>query len=145
MSSLRTSAASSSSVSLRDAPRRPPQDKALQIDAEIMLVDDPVKRVDNMTMAHGLEARVPFLDHEVVELASRIPAGLKVGAGGKYILKQAARGHVPDEVIDRPKGYFPVPSLRYLRGPFLTYVRDVLTSGAARQRGLYRTGFVDHM
>jgi asparagine synthase (glutamine-hydrolysing) len=120
-------------------------DKALQIDAEIMLVDDPVKRVDNMTMAHGLEARVPFLDHEVVELASRIPAGLKVGNGGKYILKQAARGHVPDEVIDRPKGYFPVPSLRYLRGHFLTYVRDVLTSRTAKQRGLYQAGFIDHM
>src|SRR3954454_13576930 len=65
-----------------------PVDKALQIDSEIMLVDDPVKRVDNMTMAFGLEARVPFLDHEVVELASSIPAGLKVTAGGKYILKQ---------------------------------------------------------
>src|SRR3954447_6359085 len=104
-----------------------PVDKALQIDGEIMLVDDPVKRVDNMTMAFGLEARVPFLDHEVVELASRIPATLKVGGGGKYILKEAARRYVPAEVIDRPKGYFPVPSLRYLRGPFFSYVKDILT------------------
>src|SRR3954451_19088136 len=62
-----------------------PIDKALQLDTEIMLVDDPVKRVDNMTMAWGLEARVPFLDHEVVELAARIPAELKVNGGGKYI------------------------------------------------------------
>src|SRR3954454_24344382 len=98
-----------------------PVDKALQIDSEIMLVDDPVKRVDNMTMAFGLEARVPFLDHEVVELASRIPADLKVTAGGKYILKQAAREFVPSEVIDRPKGYFPVPALRHLEGAFLNY------------------------
>jgi asparagine synthase (glutamine-hydrolysing) len=120
-------------------------DKALQIDSEIMLVDDPVKRVDNMTMAFGLEARVPFLDHEVVELASRIPAELKVGGGGKYILKEAARRYVPGEVIDRPKGYFPVPSLRYLRGPFLAYVKDILSSRTARERGLYDRRFVDHL
>ena len=122
-----------------------PVDKALQIDSEIMLVDDPVKRVDNMTMAFGLEARVPFLDHEVVELASRIPATLKVGGGGKYILKQAARNFLPADIIDRPKGYFPVPSLRYLRGPFLTYVRDILTSDQARKRGLYNRDFVEYM
>jgi asparagine synthase (glutamine-hydrolysing) len=122
-----------------------PVDKALQIDTEIMMVDDPVKRVDNMTMAHGLEARVPFLDHEVVELAARIPASLKVEQGGKYILKQAARSLLPSEVTDRPKGYFPVPSLRYLRGAFLDYVRDILSSRRARERGLYRADFVDHM
>ena len=51
-----------------------PVDKALRLDTTVMLVDDPVKRVDNMTMAFGLEARVPFLDHELVELAARIPA-----------------------------------------------------------------------
>jgi len=122
-----------------------PVDKALQIDSEIMLVDDPVKRVDNMTMASSLEARVPFLDHELVELAARIPASLKVHDGGKYILKQAARRFVPAEVIDRPKGYFPVPSLRYLRGPFLDYVRGLLESGKARSRGLYNEKFVQHM
>jgi len=120
-------------------------DKALQIDTEVMLVDDPVKRVDNMTMAASLEARVPFLDHEVVELAARIPAHLKIRDGGKYILKEAARRFVPAEVIDRPKGYFPVPSLRYLRGPFLDYVRGLLTSGKARARGLYNEPFVQHM
>jgi asparagine synthase (glutamine-hydrolysing) len=120
-------------------------DKALQIDTEIMLVDDPVKRVDNMTMASSLEARVPFIDHEVVELAARIPAGLKIRDGGKYILKEAARRFVPAEVIDRPKGYFPVPSLRYLSGPFLDYVRGLLESGKAKRRGLYRQDIVQHM
>src|SRR6201994_725052 len=120
-------------------------DKALQIDTEIMLVADPVKRVDNMTMAATLEARLPFLDHELVELAARIPATRKIRDGGKYILKQAARRFVPAEVIDRPKGYFPVPSLRYLRAPFLDYVRDLLSSGKARGRGLYNRDFVQHM
>jgi asparagine synthase (glutamine-hydrolysing) len=110
-----------------------------------MLVDDPVKRVDNMTMAWGLEARVPFLDHEVVELAARIPADLKVCGGGKHILKQACRGVVPDAIVDRTKGYFPVPSLRYLRGPFLEYVRDILGSPIARDRGIFNSDYVDRL
>jgi asparagine synthase (glutamine-hydrolysing) len=122
-----------------------PIDKALEIDTRIMLVDDPVKRVDNMTMAWGLEARVPFLDHELVELAARIPPELKVRGTGKHILKEAARRLVPDEVIDRPKGYFPVPALKYLRGPFLEFVRDVLDQPAARGRDLFKRDYVDRL
>ncbi|HEX8340088.1 MAG TPA: N-acetylglutaminylglutamine amidotransferase [Tepidisphaeraceae bacterium] len=113
-------------------------DKALRIDTNMMLVDDPVKRVDNMTMAWGLEARVPFLDHELVELAGRVPAELKVRDGGKYVLKEGARAVIPAAVIDRPKGYFPVPALKYLRGPYLDLVRDVLESKQAHDRGLFR-------
>jgi asparagine synthase (glutamine-hydrolysing) len=120
-------------------------DKVLELDTKIMLVDDPVKRVDNMSMAFGLEARVPFLDHDLVELAARIPARLKVAGAGKYVLKEAARKFVPGEVIDRPKGYFPVPALRYLRGPFLDFVKDIFSQSAARHRGIYRKEFVDHM
>jgi len=122
-----------------------PIEKALRLDTEIMLVDDPVKRVDNMTMAWGLEARVPFLDHDLVELAARIPADLKVRNGGKYILKEAARKLVPDAVIDRPKGYFPVPALKYLRGPFLAFVRDVLNEPAARRRNIFRRDYIDNL
>jgi asparagine synthase (glutamine-hydrolysing) len=122
-----------------------PVDKALRLDTRIMLVDDPVKRVDNMTMAWGLEARVPFLDHELVELALRIPSSLKVRNGGKYVLKEAARKLVPDAVIDRPKGYFPVPALKYLRGPFLALVRDILNDPAARRRELFRRDYVDNL
>jgi len=118
-------------------------DKALRIDTNVMLVDDPVKRVDNMTMAWGLEARVPFLDHELVELAGRIPAGLKLAQGGKGILKDVARQVVPAEVIDRPKGYFPVPALKYLDGPYLEMVRDALTAAPARARGLFRADYLD--
>ncbi|GGF49259.1 asparagine synthetase B [Azorhizobium oxalatiphilum] len=120
-------------------------DKTLQIDTDIMLVDDPVKRVDNMTMAFGLETRVPFLDHELVELAARVPAALKVRDGGKYVLKEAARRIVPHEVIDRPKGYFPVPALKYIRGPYLDFARDVLNQDAARQRGLFQRDYVDRL
>jgi asparagine synthase (glutamine-hydrolysing) len=120
-------------------------DAALRLDSQIMLVDDPVKRVDNMTMAWGLEARVPFLDHELVELAAACPPGLKLAHGGKGVLKAAARGVVPDEVIDRTKGYFPVPGIRHLRGPILDRVRDALNAPAARDRGLFRREYVDFL
>jgi asparagine synthase (glutamine-hydrolysing) len=117
-------------------------DAALRNDTTIMLVDDPVKRVDNMTMAWGLEARVPFLDHELVELAGAIPPELKLTHGGKGVLKQACRGVVPDAVIDRTKGSFPVPAIRQLEGPFLDRVRDALTDPAAQRRGLFRSDVV---
>ena len=120
-------------------------DAALRNDTTIMLVDDPVKRVDNMTMAWGLEARVPFLDHELVELAGRIPPELKLADGGKGVLKRAARGIVPDEVIDRTKGYFPVPAIRQLEGPYLERVREALTDPAAKRRGLFRPDAVEAM
>jgi asparagine synthase (glutamine-hydrolysing) len=110
-----------------------------------MLVDDPVKRVDNMTMAWGLEARVPFLDHELVELAGHIPPALKLANGGKGVLKGASRGIVPDAVIDRTKGYFPVPAIRQLEGPYLERVRAALTDPVARARGLFRPAAVEAM
>jgi asparagine synthase (glutamine-hydrolysing) len=112
-------------------------DQALRIDTGVMLVDDPVKRVDNMTMSAGLEARVPFLDHELVELAAQCPPELKLAQDGKGVLKEAARRIIPDAVIDRPKGYFPVPALKFLEGPVLELVRDALHSDAARDRALF--------
>ncbi|TWG99890.1 asparagine synthase (glutamine-hydrolysing) [Mesorhizobium sp. J18] len=122
-----------------------PVDAALRLDSTVMLVDDPVKRVDNMTMAWGLEARVPFLDHELVELAARIPPEEKLKDGGKGILKDVARLVVPHEVIDRKKGYFPVPQLKYVAGPYLDLVRDALTAQAARERGLFRKDYLEKL
>jgi asparagine synthase (glutamine-hydrolysing) len=120
-------------------------DQVLRLDVSTLIVDDPVKRVDNMTMAWGLEARVPFLDHELVELAAKMPPGLKLAEGGKGILKQVARGRVPDAVIDRPKGYFPMPALKYVRGEFLHFMRDILDSQACRERGLYDRSYVESL
>ncbi|GAB89975.1 N-acetylglutaminylglutamine amidotransferase [Gordonia rhizosphera] len=113
-------------------------DAALRLDTTIMLVDDPVKRVDTMTMAWGLEARVPFLDHEFVELAATCPPDLKIAHGGKGVLKEASRALLPAAVIDRTKGYFPVPGIRHLEGGVLDLVTDTLRSSAAVDRGLYR-------
>jgi asparagine synthase (glutamine-hydrolysing) len=120
-----------------------PLERALRIDTGVMLVEDPVKRVDNMTMAWGLEARVPFLDHELVELAFACPPHLRVGGGGKGVLKDIARSVIPHEVIDRPKGYFPVPPLTHLEGPYVELLRDALTSVPAKERGLFRDEHVN--
>lgn len=119
-------------------------DKALRIDSTVMLVEDPVKRVDNMTMAWGLEARVPFLDHNVAELSARIPARYKLPDGGKYVLKEAARKVIPAEVIDRPKGYFPVPGLKHLEGETFNWVRELLLD-PSQERGLYNPQALDRL
>ena len=120
-------------------------DRALRLDTTVMLVDDPVKRVDNMTMAWGLEGRVPFLDHDLVELAATCPPHLKTAHEGKGVLKQAARQVIPADVIDRPKGYFPVPALTHLEGPYLDLVRDALYAPAAKERGLFRPEAVERL
>lgn len=120
-------------------------DQTLMLDTEVMLVDDPVKRVDNMTMAFGIEARVPFLDHQLVEMAHQMPYALKVRDGGKYLLKEVARRHIPHEVIDRPKGYFPVPGLRNMQGAYLALAKEVFSKPAAKERGLFNQNYIDKM
>lgn len=120
-------------------------DEVWRFDATTLLVDDPVKRVDNMPMAWGLEVRTPFLDHDLVELAASMPPALKLKEGGKYPLKAIARGLIPDSVIDRPKGYFPVPALRYVRGAFLDKMREILMSEACLKRGLYQRDYVNKL
>jgi asparagine synthase (glutamine-hydrolysing) len=97
-----------------------------------------------MTMAWGLEARVPFLDHSLVEVAMAAPPETKL-QDFKYLLKAVARGRVPDAVIDRPKGYFPMPALKYVRGPFYDMMRSVLTSEAAKTRGLFQADYIERL
>ncbi|RJT83503.1 N-acetylglutaminylglutamine amidotransferase [Arthrobacter cheniae] len=120
-------------------------DAVLRLDTHLLLVDDPVKRVDSMTMAWGLEARVPFLDQDVVELAAHCPPELKATQGGKGILKDVARKVLPSSIIDRPKGYFPVPPLKYLGEPLLSEVSDALHAPEAKQRGLFRPDYVEEL
>ncbi len=120
-------------------------DSILRLDTTTLIVDDPVKRVDNMTMAWGLEARVPFLDHQLVELVASCPPEIKFKTSGKHLLKRIARGIVPDAVIDRPKGYFPMPALKYVRGDFLNFMRDILDSQACRERGVFDRAYIDRL
>ncbi|WAF88135.1 N-acetylglutaminylglutamine amidotransferase [Metapseudomonas otitidis] len=121
-----------------------PVDKALRLDSTVMLVDDPVKRVDNMTMAWGLEARVPFLDYRVAELSARIPSRFKLGDGGKQVLKEVARQVIPHAVIDRPKGYFPVPGLKHLQGRTRDWVCELLLEGG-NDRGLFNRASLERL
>ncbi|MCB1719967.1 MAG: N-acetylglutaminylglutamine amidotransferase, partial [Candidatus Competibacteraceae bacterium] len=117
--------------------------KAMHLDTHVMLVEDPVKRVDNNTMAWGLEARVPFLDHELVEAASHLPDRLKLAHEGKGILKSIGYDLLPHEVIDRPKGYFPVPELKYIQGPFLEFVKNLIDPSDAKIRSLFKGSHIN--
>ena len=112
-------------------------DQVLRLDVTTLIVDDPVKRVDNMTMAWGLEARVPFLDHKLVEIAMAAPDELKLKDGGKYLLKKISQGLLPDAIINRPKVAFPMPALKYVRGDFFEYMKNILTSPQAKARGIF--------
>lgn len=118
-------------------------DAILRLDTHTLMVDDPVKRLDSMAMAWALEARVPFLDQDLVALAAQCPPELKADQEGKGILKDLARTMLPAEVIDRPKGYFPVPGLRHLDDGMVALLTSVLTSPESRSRGVFRRDHVD--
>lgn len=120
-------------------------DRVLAVDVTTLIVDDPVKRVDNMTMAWGLEARVPFLDTQLIELAASMPPEMKLPNGGKHVLKELSRGFLPDKVVNRSKAYFPMPALKYVRGPFLDFMKEILLSDGAKQRGLYNPVYVEKL
>lgn len=120
-------------------------DRVMRLDVTTLIVDDPVKRVDNMTMNWGLEARVPFMDHSLIETAMALAPEVRLREHGKFPLKQIARGLIPDAVIDRPKNYFPTPVLKYLRGNVLEFIEGVLNSQACQQRGLYNREYVNHL
>lgn len=118
-------------------------DKVFRTDMTRLIVDDPVKRVDNMTMAWGLEARVPFMDTELVEWALKIPPSLKMREEGKYPLKKIARELLPSSVIDRKKGYFPMPALKYIQGDFLEFMSDILLSSSCHNRGIFDQKYIN--
>lgn len=118
-------------------------DAVLRLETQLLMADDPVKRISNMSSIVGLEACVPFLDHELVELVAACPTELKTAQGGKGILKDIGRKLLPSEVIDRPKGYFPVPALGHLQDPLLTDIREALHTPEAQERGLFRRDYID--
>jgi asparagine synthase (glutamine-hydrolysing) len=118
-------------------------DKVFRTDMTRLIVDDPVKRVDNMTMAWGLEARVPFMDTDLVEWALQIPPSLKMREEGKYPLKKIARQLLPSSVIDRKKGYFPMPALKYVQGDFLEFMSDILSSSSCVNRGIFDQKYIN--
>ena len=117
----------------------------LNFDITTLVVDDPVKRVDNMTMAWGLEARVPFLDHQLIEASARIDPNLHLKRNGKNILKAISDDILPKDVIDRKKGYFPMPALKFIRGEYYDFVYDILNSRQCYNRNLYNRDYINKL
>ena len=107
------------------------------------LPDDLLIKADRCSMAASLEARAPFLDHQLAELVAPMPMNLKLkGATTKYLLKEVARDYLPDHIIDRKKHGFGVPLGAWLRND-ISPVKDLLLSESARQRGLMNMATVE--
>ncbi len=117
----------------------------LNLDITTLVVDDPVKRVDNMTMAWGLEARVPFLDHDLIEASAKIDPRLHLKRNGKNILKGISDNLLPRDIISRKKGYFPMPALKYIRGEYYDFVCDILNSRKCNNRNLYNRKYIEKL
>jgi asparagine synthase (glutamine-hydrolysing) len=123
-----------------------PIDASMAADIETYLPDDLLVKVDIATMAHGLEARSPLLDHVLMEFAARLPVTLKVhGRQKKWLLRRALRGLIPDEILDRPKTGFGVPLDRWLRTQLADSARDLLLSARARGRGYFRPQAIERL
>jgi asparagine synthase (glutamine-hydrolysing) len=113
------------------------------IDLTSYLPLDILTKVDRMSMAHSIEAREPLLDHTLVELAARLPLGLRFdGQTTKYLLKKALRGLLPDAIIDRPKRGFAVPLGRWFRGRLTGFVADLLLDPHSRTRAFFDASYV---
>jgi len=127
----------------RKAGHAPLLDRVLYTDIKTYLVELLMKQ-DQMSMAASIESRVPFLDHVLVEFAARLPTQWKLnGLTTKRILREAARGLVPQEILERPKMGFPVPFGKWLRGPWAGVVREVLLDKRSRERGLIDAAAVE--
>ena len=113
---------------------RDPLNQMLYVDTMLYLPADMLVKIDRMTMAHGLEAREPYLDYRVVELCARMPASLKLHRlrHKKHILKQVLRGRVPDPVLFRKKQGFNVPKAHWIRSGLRDFVNDVLAPSRVR-------------
>jgi len=120
------------------APGLPPLQRMLALEQRFFLTDHNLLYTDKMSMAAGVEVRVPFLDDELVKLANALPPELKQrGAEGKWVLKKAMEPFLPREVIYRPKTGFGAPLRRWLRHDLRQWVGDILSTDTLRRRGLF--------
>jgi asparagine synthase (glutamine-hydrolysing) len=117
-----------------------------QFDLAGYLPLDILTKVDRMSMAHSLEARVPLLDHKLVEFAARIPPELSLRRGTtKYLFKRAMRGILPETIIDRPKHGFGVPLGCWFRGRLSDVLQELLLSETVRRRGIFNPAYVEQL
>jgi asparagine synthase (glutamine-hydrolysing) len=119
--------------------------RLLYTDIKTYLVELLMKQ-DNMSMAASIESRVPFLDHVLVEFATRIPRQVQIqGLAGKRILKKAVQDVLPDEILYRPKLGFPTPWSGWLAGPRLETIRDMLLEPRSLNRGYFRREAIEKL
>jgi asparagine synthase (glutamine-hydrolysing) len=121
-------------------------DRVFACDTEGYLPDCLLVKMDIASMANSLEARSPFLDHELMEFAARIPADLKVKrSGGKWILKEALKDFLPPEILHRRKMGFGIPLDKWFRGPLNKFLKDTLLSGPTRHRGFFQIRSIENL
>jgi len=122
---------------------RKPLNRMLYADTKLWLVDYLLLRCDKLTMAHSLEARVPLLDHKLVEFAATLPCSMKLNRSvRKFLLKKVGEKWLPDEILHRRKEGFTIPMGRWFRGEAREWVRDSLSDDSLARRGLFDVGRV---
>jgi asparagine synthase (glutamine-hydrolysing) len=126
-------------VAFAESPSEDPLQRLLSVDLQTQLPDDLLLLTDKMTMASSLECRVPFLDHELVELGAQIPASYRIRGGElKYILKKALKGLLPDEILNREKRGFGAPVGAWMKRQLAPVMRQLLSRPSVEARGLFR-------
>jgi asparagine synthase (glutamine-hydrolysing) len=121
-------------------------DKLLYVDTRFYLPNDMLAKVDRMSMAHGLEARVPFLDHELVEFAARLPPHFKLRKGvGKYILRKVMADRLPPSTLSRRKEGFNIPVAKWLRGDLSDLLQDTLSTTKLNAVGIWKAHNIQKM
>lgn len=132
---------------LRPLPRTvAPLERMLALEQRFFLADHNLIYTDKMSMAAGVEVRVPFLDLELVDFAACIPVGLKQrGWVGKWVLKEAMKPYLPQDVIYRPKTGFGAPLRRWMRHDLKPLLGDVLSPESLKRRGLFDVAAVQRL
>lgn len=129
-----------------EAGAREPLSRSLYVDLSSYLPDDILAKVDRMSMAVSLEARVPFLDKEMVELAVAVPDRLKLRGGvSKWILKRVAERYVPPAIVHRPKEGFSAPLRNWISGAYRGLMGELLCEKRIRQEGLFNWAEIERM
>ncbi|RUM33693.1 MAG: asparagine synthase (glutamine-hydrolyzing) [Desulfobulbus sp.] len=128
------------------AGRRHPLNKSLYVDLKSYLCDNILTKVDRMSMAVSLEARVPYLDVELVELAFSMPASLKVHKGTtKYLLKKVAARHLPEKCVYRPKEGFSIPIKQWLTTTLRPLMEELLDNRKIQEQGIFQAQRVNQL